>query len=106
MREAPGIRLYSADMKGHSLLAPELTREPLPMTNCTGVWSCAFENWGYAQGNLKLIARAWDRDWACYDVREDPLESRRLELERCGGLVEHARLTFGRLPGQGVERPR
>src|SRR5687768_16852557 len=70
----PRLARYREKMPGHSLLRPEITTEPLPLTNCAGVWSCAFENWGYMQGSRKLEARAWDRGWHCYDVEADPLE--------------------------------
>jgi glucan phosphoethanolaminetransferase (alkaline phosphatase superfamily) len=100
----PKLAHYREKLPGHSLLAEELTLEPLPLTNCAGVWSCAFENWGYMQQSLKLEARSWDTGWNCYDVATDPEETFDLGLERCAHLVERARATFGRLPGQGVER--
>lgn len=100
----PKLAEYKGKMPGHSLLAEGLTRTPLPMTNCAGVWSCAFENWGYMKGSLKLEARSWDPGWNCYDVASDPRELDELGLERCAELVEHAERTFGRLPGQGVPK--
>jgi arylsulfatase A-like enzyme len=103
--DAPELEKYRAKMPGHSLLRPELTTEPLPMTNCAGVWSCAFENWGYMQGSLKLEARSWDTGWNCYDVATDPLEQNRLPLEQCDHLLKLAEQTYGRLPGKDVPRP-
>jgi glucan phosphoethanolaminetransferase (alkaline phosphatase superfamily) len=101
----PGIAQYRARMHGHSLLRPELSEQPIPMTNCAGVWSCAFENWGYMQKNMKLEARSWDSGWNCYDLDADPGERERLPPEQhCGGLLAEANRTFRRLPGQGVER--
>jgi glucan phosphoethanolaminetransferase (alkaline phosphatase superfamily) len=84
---------------GHSLLRPGRNERALPMTNCSGVWSCAFENWGYMRGNMKLEARAWDRGWHCYDLANDPFERRDLGVAACAELKEHALTTFGRLPG-------
>lgn len=104
VKNHPEIARYREKMPGHSLLSEELTREPLPLTNCAGVWSCAFENWGYMQENLKLEARSWDPGWHCYDVLRDPDELENLGVERCAHLVERAKSTFGRLPGQGLER--
>jgi hypothetical protein len=74
------------------------------MTNCGGVWSCAFENYGVMQRNLKLEARSWDPGWKCYDVEADPGEQEHLDLARCDTLLKAAMSTYGRLPGQGIER--
>jgi len=95
----PKIAEYRAKMPGHSLIGPGLTDQPLPMTNCAGVWSCAFENWGYMQGPLKLEARSWDRGWRCFDVSVDPYEHHDLGPEGCSHLIPLALKTFGRLPG-------
>jgi glucan phosphoethanolaminetransferase (alkaline phosphatase superfamily) len=100
----PGIAEYRTRMHGHSLLRPELSEQPIPMTNCAGVWSCAFENWGYMQKNMKLEARSWDSGWNCYDLDADPGERDKVDLARCQGLLQAANHTYGRLPGQGVER--
>jgi len=102
--DAPELARYRERMHGHSLLRPELSEQPVPMTNCSGVWSCAFENYGYMQKNLKLEARSWDMGWKCYDLDTDPGERENLGPERCGGLIDQAMRTYGRLPGQGVEK--
>jgi glucan phosphoethanolaminetransferase (alkaline phosphatase superfamily) len=102
----PRIRLYREKMPGHSLLRSALTTEPLPLTNCAGVWSCAFENWGFMQGSRKLEARSWDTGWNCYDVATDPLEQTRLPLEECDDLLKLANKTYGRLPGKDVPKPK
>ncbi|MEZ4226008.1 MAG: LTA synthase family protein [Polyangiaceae bacterium] len=96
----PGLDKYKTKMPGHSLLRPELTTQALPMTNCAGVWSCAFENWGYMKRNMKLEARAWDTGFHCYDVQADPLEQTNLGLEACSELHQRTLETFGRLPGR------
>jgi arylsulfatase A-like enzyme len=101
----PRLDTYRQKMPGHSLLRPELTTEPMPLTNCAGVWSCAFENWGYMQRSRKLEARSWDTGWNCYDVESDPLEQTRLPLEHCQDLQHLAEKTFGRLPGKDIPRP-
>jgi glucan phosphoethanolaminetransferase (alkaline phosphatase superfamily) len=101
---AAGTEKYRASMHGHSLLRAELSDQVVPMTNCGGVWSCAFENWGVMQKNLKLEARSWDPGWRCYDVEADPHEQSDLGVEVCGGLLSAAMSTYGRLPGQGVPR--
>lgn len=94
----PRLSDYRAKMFGHSLLRDELTTEPLPLTNCAGVWSCAFENWGVMQGPRKVEARSWDAGYACYDVEADPLE--RNPVDDCGDLLQVAKKQFGRLPGK------
>jgi arylsulfatase A-like enzyme len=101
----PGLAQYRAKMPGHSLLRPELTTETLPLTNCAGVWSCAFENWGVMQGPRKLEARSWDQGWNCYDVEADPFEQQRLPLSECDDLLKFAHKTYGRLPGKDVPKP-
>jgi glucan phosphoethanolaminetransferase (alkaline phosphatase superfamily) len=102
--DAPGIAQYKARMPGHSLLRPPLSEQIVPMTNCGGVWSCAFENYGVMQRNLKLEARSWDPGWKCFDVVADPGERENLGPARCGSLIDAAMRTYGRLPGQGVAR--
>jgi len=102
----PRLQKYRAKMPGHSLLRHELTTDPLPLTNCAGVWSCAFENWGIMQGSLKLEARSWDNGWNCYDVAEDPLEQSPLPAEHCGELLKLAQQTYQRLPGKDIPKPK
>lgn len=104
--EDPRLREYRAKMPGHSLLGSKRTTEPLPLTNCAGVWSCAFENWGVMQGSRKLEARSWDTGWNCFDVQVDPLERQRLPPSECQDLLQLAQETFGRLPGKDIPRPR
>ena len=94
------IQKFQTKWLGSSLLRPELTTRLLPMTNCAGVWSCAFENWGVMKENLKLEARNWDSGWHCFDVLEDPLEKNALPRERCSELEAEAMKLFGRLPGR------
>ena len=100
----PAIARYESHMPGHSLLRPALSDQPLLMSNCTGVWSCAFENWGIMQRNLKVESRAWDTGWKCHDVAKDPLELKNLDLSECGDLVKLADEAYGRLPGQGIPK--
>lgn len=100
----PGIAEYRQKLPGHSLIRPETSDQPLPMTNCAGVWSCAFENWGYMQKSRKIEARSWDPGWRCYDVASDPEETADLGKAACRDLIGHAQQTFGRLPGEGIEK--
>ncbi|HKO52215.1 MAG TPA: sulfatase-like hydrolase/transferase [Polyangiaceae bacterium] len=100
----PAIARFQARMPGHSLLRTPLSDQPLLMSNCTGVWSCAFENWGIMQKNLKVESRAWDTGWKCHDVAKDPFEIHNLDLSECGNLVKLADEAYGRLPGQGIPK--
>jgi len=100
----PAIAQYQTRMPGHSLLRPALSAQPLLMSNCTGVWSCAFENWGIMKKNMKLESRAWDSGWRCHDLAKDPFELKNLDLSECGELVKLADEAYGRLPGQGVPK--
>jgi len=102
--QAPEIARYHGRMPGHSLLRPALSSQPLLMTNCAGVWSCAFENWGVMQKNFKLESRAWDTGWKCHDVAKDPHELKNLDLSECGDLAKLADQAYGRLPGQGIAK--
>lgn len=103
--DAPGIAEYEERMHGHSLLRAPRSEQIVPMTNCGGVWSCAFENYGVMQRNLKVEARSWDPGWKCFDVASDPDELHVLDADpRCEPLVAEALRTYGRLPGQGIAR--
>jgi arylsulfatase A-like enzyme len=104
VKNDPGIAEYRLKMPGTSLLAPGVTDVPLPLTNCAGVWSCAFENWGYMLKNKKLEARSWDPGWKCYDLASDPEELINLGPQNCGDLMARAQATFGRLPGASIPR--
>jgi glucan phosphoethanolaminetransferase (alkaline phosphatase superfamily) len=98
--DSPQVDKYKSKMLGHSMLRPELTETALPMSNCAGVWSCAFENWGYMRRNMKIEARAWDTGWKCYDVERDPFETTDLGVAACGDLLDRTIKTFGGLPGR------
>jgi arylsulfatase A-like enzyme len=95
----PGIGRYRERILGQSLLRPGREELPMPLTNCAGVWSCAFENWGFMRGKMKLEARAWDPEWHCFDVERDPEEATNLGTDACGDLEDRALRLFRRLPG-------
>lgn len=102
---SPGIGQFKQRMLGQSLLEAELNTRALPLSNCAVVWGCAFENWGMMRGFRKLEARAWDPDWHCYDLRQDPSEQMDLGRRACGDLPELALRTFGRRPGAPPPAP-
>lgn len=98
--DAPGVVPYRKVMVGGSLLRSGRPLRTLAMTNCSGVWGCAFENWGVMRGTRKLHAREWDKQWLCYDVARDALETSPLPLSECADLLKDAERIFRRMPGR------
>jgi len=96
--DAPELDSFRARMIGHPITRPERTVQPVPMTNCTWVWECAFRNWGLMQGSLKLEAREWDGEFHCFDVEQDPTESANLGEHHCAPLADLARAQFHVMP--------
>jgi hypothetical protein len=99
--EHPAFAAYRAAMPGHSLVrpAPAPGSSALTLSNCSGIWGCAFKNWGMMRGPLKLEAREWDKTWHCYDVKADPKEERDLGPAACGDLPALAGAIYGGPPG-------
>ena len=95
---------YREAMVGDSLLRPAVGKHErvLALTNCSGVWGCAFENWGVMQGHHKLLAREWDQQWLCYDIERDPAELSPLPLDSapCSALQREAERRYKHLPGK------
>jgi glucan phosphoethanolaminetransferase (alkaline phosphatase superfamily) len=98
--EAPQLADYRERMVGGSLLRPGLAERTVALSNCSGVWGCAFENWGVMRGRRKLLAREWDREWLCYDVLSDADEMHPLPQADCADLVQVAQQRYGRQPGR------
>jgi arylsulfatase A-like enzyme len=98
--DASEIAPYRKSMIGGSLLTADRPLGVLSLTNCAGVWGCAFENWGVMHGTRKVHAREWDKEWLCYDVAQDPSERAPLALAACADLVAKADQVFGRMPGR------
>lgn len=100
--DAPQLATYKRDMVGQSWIRPLDESKPpttLAMTNCSGVWGCAFKNWGMMRGFLKLEGREWDDQWRCYDVAADPFEKHDLGPEGCADLPALAEKIHGGFPG-------
>lgn len=96
--DAPELSSSRFRMIGTSLLRG-LTTRPMPITNCTEQWGCAFRNWGVMHEGRKLEARAWDPDWRCYDVVRDPGERVNLGSAVCASLVDEATRLYREKPG-------
>jgi arylsulfatase A-like enzyme len=99
IEKSPELSHFRGTMSGRSLLArASAAPDPVPLTNCSELWGCAFRNWGMMRGSLKLEARAWDFEWHCWDVLRDPREERDLGAAACGALAPRATELFGGLP--------
>ncbi|MBK8256367.1 MAG: sulfatase-like hydrolase/transferase [Polyangiaceae bacterium] len=98
--DEPQIASYKGKMVGHSFIrpfGPERETMTLAMTNCSGVWGCAYKNWGVMRGSLKVEGREWNAGYRCYDVLADPLEKNDLGAA-CNDLVDYANKVFGEPP--------
>lgn len=95
----PNIEPFKTGIVGQSWIREPQPPRMLAMTNCSGVWGCAFRNWGVMQGFMKLHAREWDSQWRCFDVSKDPLEKNDLGPAGCPGLVEFAERVHDGFPG-------
>jgi glucan phosphoethanolaminetransferase (alkaline phosphatase superfamily) len=85
--DAPQLAAHRAAMPGESLLRGGTTGQPVVLTNCSGIFACAFKNWGAMQGTHKLVATQNDAHWKCFDVADDPGEHDDLGREACGPLA-------------------
>jgi arylsulfatase A-like enzyme len=94
----PGLLPFRERMLGHPVTRRERTMDPVPLTNCTWLWECAFRNWGMMQGPMKLSAREWDGEYHCFNVLEDPEESRNLGEQACAPLPDLARSIYHVMP--------
>jgi len=94
----PALAPFRARMVGHPITRAERTVGPVPMTNCTWVWECAFRNWGLMQGSRKLEAREWDGAYRCFDTAGDPKELVDLGERGCGPLPDVARELYRAMP--------
>ncbi|NUP13151.1 MAG: sulfatase-like hydrolase/transferase [Polyangiaceae bacterium] len=97
--DAPGIDQFKRGIVGQSWIRPPQPPIALAMTNCSGVWGCAFRNWGVMKGFMKLHAREWDSTWRCFDVKADPLEKNDLGPAGCEDLVTIAERVHHGFPG-------
>ena len=75
----------------------------LGLTNCSGIWGCAYKNWGVMRGSLKVEGREWYAGWRCFDVLTDPQEQKDLGPALCGDLMDHAGKLYGEPPGGKVK---
>jgi glucan phosphoethanolaminetransferase (alkaline phosphatase superfamily) len=98
--DATALDEFRPKLIGRSLLRAQQAPAVVAMTNCSALWSCAYENWGIMQGSLKAFARTpYDTGWQCFDVATDPLEVLNLrDTAPCQALIAEALVRFGRAP--------
>ena len=60
-----GVATHRARLPGRSLLRAYEERAPIPVTNCTGMFPCPVNTWGFYDGDRKLVARVYDDTWRC-----------------------------------------
>jgi glucan phosphoethanolaminetransferase (alkaline phosphatase superfamily) len=89
--DAPEIADHRRHIAGESFLrGGSAVDRLLPLTNCTSLWACAFKNWGAIEGSKKLIANQGDHDWNCFDVAQDPDETKPLPRSACADMLSIA----------------
>jgi arylsulfatase A-like enzyme len=98
--DAAELATHRSAMVGSSLLRSHSDPQPVALTNCAGIWGCAFQNWGVMRGSTKVLAREWDSDWLCYDVSRDRQELNPLSSPTCDELAREAERLHGGLPGR------
>jgi hypothetical protein len=106
--DAPELQGFRAAMVGRSLLRPRTQpadATTFSLSNCSGIWGCAFRNWGVMRGTHKLEGREWDNRWHCFDVSTDPHEEHDLGPEGCGDLPATAQRVYGGLPSSPPSAP-
>jgi glucan phosphoethanolaminetransferase (alkaline phosphatase superfamily) len=99
--DEPALQPFRSRMMGHPITRRERTTEPMPITNCTAIWDCAFRDWGMMQGSRKIEAREWGDDkYRCFDVLTDPGEQHALGEAACDPLPMLARKLYGSMPSE------
>jgi arylsulfatase A-like enzyme len=98
--DAPALAAQRARMMGHPLTRPDLTTDPVPLSNVSWSWEYRYPNWGAMQGNLKVVARHTDSAFHCFDVVADPLERAELPAARCSSLLAAANAFFPVAPAR------
>lgn len=99
--DEPRLAPYRKGMVGQSFVRPfgaERESMTLELTNCSGVWGCAYKNWGVMRGSRKVEGREWYAGWRCFDVLADPQEKNDLGQAGCGDLMDFATRAFGEPP--------
>jgi hypothetical protein len=97
------VAQHRALMPGRSLLRPYSHREPIPITNCTGMFTCPLNTWGLLADDRKLASRAWDGGWYCMALGAEERVVEGLD-PACDRLRAVSRTTFPVLPNGAPNR--
>ncbi|MFO0588307.1 MAG: sulfatase-like hydrolase/transferase [Polyangiaceae bacterium] len=96
---APEIAQHQNRVIGAPLTRPETWDRPRPLTNVSWVWEYYLPNWGMMLGSKKVLARAEDPEYLCFDVLKDPHEQAPIVRDpACDALIAAANAQFEILP--------
>jgi len=95
---------FRREMPGQSLLRAREPREPLPVTNCTHMFPCPVNTWGFYADDRKLVARIWDPGWACLALGPAGERAAPPGDPACERLRAASRKTFPLLPNGAPNR--
>jgi len=91
------LRSLAPTLVGRSLLRPPRPmQQPIPISNCTGIFTCPFNNWGMLDGFVSIQAQAWDGWWRCVDMRTG--QELPMSAAACSSLQAASRAWYPLLP--------
>ncbi len=91
------LRPLVPGLVGRSLLRPPRPmQQPIPISNCTGIFACPFNNWGMLDGFVSIQAQAWDGWWRCVDLRTG--QELPMSAAACSSLQAASRAWYPLLP--------
>jgi hypothetical protein len=92
---------YKRDLGGRSLLSTNHhLNQPIPVTNCTGMFACPVNTWGLMLGPSLLTAQVWDSNWNCVDLLGNK-EHLSFDTPSCKELLDQSAKTFPKMPSGG-----
>jgi len=97
--DAPGLARYRRFMIGQPLTRGGREERTIPVSNVSHVWERGLPSYGLMRGTKKLAGMHRDGVFSCWDVHDDPTETRDV-LNSCGDLLNEANQLYGRPPGQ------
>ena len=96
--DAFAMNRLRSTLLGRSLIRPyQPMAAPIPISNCTGIFTCPLNTWGILFESTSLQAQAWDSWWRCVDLRSGA----ELEMARpdCLRMQEASHHWYSTLPG-------
>jgi arylsulfatase A-like enzyme len=97
--DTPSLSPYRRFMIGQPLTREGREERIMPLTNVSHVWERGLASYGLMRGTKKLAGMHRDGGFSCWNVQDDPLETRDV-MESCGDLLSKANELYGRPPGQ------